>query len=308
MLTVVLATHNGAGTLPTMLESFTRLKAPAGGWKLIVVDNASTDETHDILASFAERLPLTVLNQPERGKNRALNLAIPHFEGDLVVFTDDDVIPRPDWLAELHRAAWENPEYGQFGGPIEAFWMAPVPEWIPRLVPLPVTFALTRSGYESGPDVNWRTMGPNMAVRAEAFRQGHRFDESMGPNSGHYIMGSETEFIHRLAAIGFPVWFNARAIVQHMIRPHQMEPEWILGRAFRYGRAERRLRGQGDKARFKQAFGVPRWMWSALVNEYLRKSKAAIAGRFEKKFLASWEINFLRGYIHEAHRENRENL
>jgi len=42
MLTVTLSTHNGAETLPTTLEAFTRLDEPEGGWKLIVVDNART--------------------------------------------------------------------------------------------------------------------------------------------------------------------------------------------------------------------------------------------------------------------------
>ena len=45
MLTVLIATRNGAATLPRVLASYTQLEPPTGGWKLVVVDNGSTDGT-----------------------------------------------------------------------------------------------------------------------------------------------------------------------------------------------------------------------------------------------------------------------
>src|SRR5215471_5623735 len=103
MLTVLIATRNGAHTLPRCLAALGQLIAPVGGWKLIVVDNGSTDATREIVESFADRLPLTYLLEPRPGKNAALNAGLDHVEGDLVVFTDDDVLARPDWLVELRR-------------------------------------------------------------------------------------------------------------------------------------------------------------------------------------------------------------
>src|SRR4051812_9217289 len=73
MITVLFSTFNGADTLPVMMESLTRLNPPPGGWKLVAVDNGSTDGSGDLLLSFSGRLPLTVLSEPAKGKNRALN-------------------------------------------------------------------------------------------------------------------------------------------------------------------------------------------------------------------------------------------
>ena len=116
MITVVFATHNGSRTLPMMLEALERLDEPEGGWTLIAVENGSTDETPAILDRFRRRLPLQVLHQPKRGKNAALNLAVPHFRSDLVVFTDDDVVPHQDWLRRMQSVAAAQPDFTIFSG------------------------------------------------------------------------------------------------------------------------------------------------------------------------------------------------
>lgn len=68
-LLVLLATHNGCNVLPDVLEGYAAVEAPERPWAIVVVDNASTDETSDILRSFQERLPLIVLHEPIPSKN-----------------------------------------------------------------------------------------------------------------------------------------------------------------------------------------------------------------------------------------------
>src|SRR5579863_1939593 len=111
VLTVALSTKNRSSILRGALESFCRLQAPAAGWKLIVVDNGSTDETSQVIASFENRLPLEGIREPRPGKSAALNVAIGHTEGDLTILTDDDVFPRQDWLVQMRKAADEHPEF-----------------------------------------------------------------------------------------------------------------------------------------------------------------------------------------------------
>src|SRR5690606_12581375 len=76
MLTVLLSSHNGGDDLKRMLDGLMGCRAPRGGWRLVAVDNASTDGTGEILRSYADRLPLTILYEPQPGKNRALNRAL----------------------------------------------------------------------------------------------------------------------------------------------------------------------------------------------------------------------------------------
>ena len=68
MLTVVFATSNGARTLPRMLASLERLKAPRGDWGLVAVDNGSTDATPAILEMFRTGSPSRSCASPGPGR------------------------------------------------------------------------------------------------------------------------------------------------------------------------------------------------------------------------------------------------
>lgn|GEM_PF-451696 len=239
--TVLFATRNRAEMLAEVLDCFARLEAPDGGWKLIVVDNGSSDATAELLAARAARLPLTALSEPRAGKNRALNAALPHLSGDLVVLTDDDVLPRPDWLRQLRRASLEHPETTLFGGTVLPHWSTTRPAWLTeRSVPFSVLYAQQMRG--DGPCSCDAIFGPNMAVRRAVFESGFRFAEHVGPDESRrlYAMGGETEFLRRLEAAGYGGRFVAEATVGHIIRPQQIEEGWILERAYRYGFGEGR--------------------------------------------------------------------
>ena len=76
MLTVLIATRDGAPTLPRVLDAYCRLLAPEGGWRLLIVDNGSVDGTAALLDGYTRRLPLRRLHEPRPGKNVALNHAL----------------------------------------------------------------------------------------------------------------------------------------------------------------------------------------------------------------------------------------
>jgi glycosyltransferase involved in cell wall biosynthesis len=100
VLTVFLATRNRADVLARALKAFAALESPPSGWKLVVVDNGSSDRTPAVLDEYRHRLPLVPVHEPTLGKNAALNTGLAQLHGDLAVFTDVDVLPRPDWLVQ----------------------------------------------------------------------------------------------------------------------------------------------------------------------------------------------------------------
>lgn len=241
MLSVAFATRNRAEILARVLAAFSRLAAPEGGWKLVVTDNGSTDGTAALLQSWSDRLPLATVTEHAAGKNRALNAALPHLEGDLAVWTDDDVIPATDWLVRLREAAEAHPEATMFGGTVELDWPGPAPDWLTAdTVNLSVLYALNLR--PSGPCDHTAIYGPCMAVRRHVFDEGFRFSEAVGPDASRrfYPMGGETELLRRLSAAGHRGWFAAEARVRHIVRPEQLEEAWILERAYRYGLGEGR--------------------------------------------------------------------
>lgn len=302
MLTVFVATHNGARRLPPLLDSYTRLRPPRGGWKLVVIDNASDDDSARVAASFADRLPLVCVSEPRRGKNRALNTGLRQLEGDLAVFSDDDDLADVNWLVELRRAADSFPDFSVFGGALLPLWPIPPDDWILKWVRVPAVFATTEAARDEGPCEPTQVFGGNMAVRAGLFAKGHRFDERIGPNgTSTYAMGSETEFTLRLAiAEGAKCWHCKGARVQVMIRPSMMKESWVLRRAFRLGRCVYR------ESRQKAAAGwthVPRGrkeIGLGLAGAARNLALGSIRRDARQMFLGRWNLRLWAGCLAEA--------
>lgn len=237
-ISVVLSTRNRGQMLARVLEAHRRLLSPGVGYRHVVVDNGSTDHTPALLAEAARTLPhLAVLREPQPGKSRALNLALGGvLDSDLVVFTDDDALPEPDWLQRLWAAAAARPDTSLLGGTIRLSWPASPPAWLSEWgIPLDVCYAAT-TRHTDGPIAPQQLWGPNFAVRGHVLREGHRFNEDIGPNgTGKYPMGCEVEFNTRLGELGHRAWFVSDAVVHHLVRSEQMTLPWVLQRAFSCG-------------------------------------------------------------------------
>lgn len=99
---IVVVTYNRSELLATMLEGLARLDRPADA--VFVVDNASTDETADVLAR-AEVPGLHVISSPDNLGGAGgfhLGLKTAHEQGfDRYWLMDDDVVPAPDCLTVL---------------------------------------------------------------------------------------------------------------------------------------------------------------------------------------------------------------
>lgn len=101
--TVVVATRNRSALLPRLVAA---LEAQEGAppFEVVVIDDASTDDTSAVLSELAasSSLDLRVGRQRSRsGPAAARNQAWRSGPGDLVLFTDDDCVPHPGWVAAL---------------------------------------------------------------------------------------------------------------------------------------------------------------------------------------------------------------
>jgi hypothetical protein len=265
------------------------------------VDNGSTDGTREVIASFKDRLPLTYVFEPVAGKNTALNAGLQAVQGDLVVFSDDDAFPRPDWLVKLRAAADSQPSFGMFGGIILPRWETRPPKWLLNCVPTAPTYTLSDPNLVEGAVDAGSLFGPNFAIRTAIFRRGYRFDTSIGPtNSRWYAMGSETEMVLRLQNRGVKAYWVPSAVVEHFIRSAQLDPVWLLGRAVRAGRGNFRMEALLDtEPEHRTAPSVARcfqraarWFAQAVVSLFSFNRTSMMR--------AWWSLSFVTGYTVEA--------
>jgi GT2 family glycosyltransferase len=95
MISVIIPAYNGARTLPVCLQAFQCQTHPPD--EIIVVDDGSIDDTAAVAAGFG----VTVLSQPNAGPAAARNRGAQAAEGDILLFTDADCAPAPDWVERM---------------------------------------------------------------------------------------------------------------------------------------------------------------------------------------------------------------
>lgn len=97
------------------LESLLALEYPEGRKQILIVSDASTDATDEIVRSYEER-GVELVRQPERrGKTAAENAVAPLLEGEIVVNTDASIRIHPGSLKRL-VAPFADPEVGLASG------------------------------------------------------------------------------------------------------------------------------------------------------------------------------------------------
>jgi glycosyltransferase involved in cell wall biosynthesis len=308
-VSVLVATRLRPAQLGETLEGFaamdTRVARGSGPlrYEVIVVDNGADEATRQVVEQAAMRMPVRRLVEPVAGKNRALNRGLEAACGALVVFTDDDVSVEPEWLRELWEGAARWPDAAMFGGRILPRWPegAPGREGAARQTALSGqffdhAFAVADFAHPEGRYSSGYIYGANMAIRAEVFREGWRFDERMGPDgTDRYITGSETSLTVALERRGHHAIYLPGAVVHHRIRPDQLTPAWLHGRAFRKGRAEALKRGLGGGLRH-----VPREIAAAACREYAAWWRCRLRRDREGALVHGVEYWIARGIIHQC--------
>lgn len=105
LVSVIIPTFNGASRIGHCLEALLP-QVSAHNAEILVVNDGSTDKTAEVV----ERYPaVRLISQANTGPATARNRGAVEAKGSIILFTDDDCVPMPDWLAAMLQP-FEDPE------------------------------------------------------------------------------------------------------------------------------------------------------------------------------------------------------
>lgn len=299
-ITVAICTWNRADLLDQTLTRMRDLKVPERlDWELLVVNNNCTDDTDSVIARHAEHLPIRRLFEPKQGHSNARNCAVAAAGGDYLLWTDDDVLVSPDWLAEYARASREWPEAAYFGGPIDPWFASEPPRWMRRHLDRLGDFWAIRQLGDTARELQKgeKPYGANLAFRTEVLRQ-HRFDTRLGRVGSELVSGDETELLERLASAGLAGVWVGTARVRHYIPVHRLRARYLWEYRFCTGREHVRL---GQYSAWMTRKRAPRWVVRKCI-EATVKMLALNPWKNSAWLQAFLDSAYYRGVIFEARR------
>jgi len=102
-ISVIISVFNEEGVIRAKIENSLNLLYPAELLEIIVVSDGSTDQTNQIVSSFADpRIKLAAFSD-RKGKTACLNQVVPDAKGDIIVFTDANSMFPADVLLKFAR-------------------------------------------------------------------------------------------------------------------------------------------------------------------------------------------------------------
>jgi glycosyltransferase involved in cell wall biosynthesis len=219
---VIVCTRNRAALLDGCLASLLA-ERPSTEWEVLIVDNASTDDTAQVVARCAERAPharVEYLLEDALGLSHARNRGVAAARGEYLLFTDDDVLVEPGWVDRLCSAFAEH-DVAAVAGRVVPEWPASPPRWLSGRHA--GVLALTDFGDEARDLTESEVpVGANMAVRASLLGGfATPFDTRLGHSGSTYFAYEELELLRGLRAAGRLV-YRPDAVVRHRILPERM--------------------------------------------------------------------------------------
>jgi glycosyltransferase involved in cell wall biosynthesis len=117
LLSVVIATHKRASFLKECLHSLSI--QTISSFEIILAHSGENDGTLELKKEYRGNHPITYLICKEKGAASQRNEGVQHSKGEWIVFLDDDVLLRPDFLEEIVTAIESHPDAGGISGSIE---------------------------------------------------------------------------------------------------------------------------------------------------------------------------------------------
>jgi glycosyltransferase involved in cell wall biosynthesis len=274
-LSIVICTYNRAASLQLTLAALAAQVTRASiRWEVVIVDNNSTDATHAVIQRFVSTadIPSRYVFVAEQGLSRARNAGVAASRGDIIAFTDDDVLPAADWVDRIAITMAETNAH-VVGGRIVPTWLEEPPAWLRHrsalhgaLAILDYANAMPVLDAHRAPSV-W---GANMAFRRCVFERVGGFDTRRGLVGATLHRGEEIDLVARALAAGCQAVYEPSIIVSHRIGPERMRMAYLSRLYFQRAEGDALVQPRVDPVEVRAlpacrvAVAIAGWLWAAV--------------------------------------------
>ncbi len=239
LISAIICTHNRDNYLGSAIDSLLAQDFP-GSFEVVVVDNASKDNTREVVEARLPNPKLEYVYEPITGLSVARNTGAKTASAEILAYLDDDAVASSQWLRVLYEAYQSNNKLAIAGGKVTLIWPEDInpPKW------LSVELSGNLGYYDLGNSVVYidqpglTPRGLNYSIRRIFLEQIGGFDINLG-RVGNKLLSNEELYTTELALKqGWLVAYLPEALVAHNVAPERVKPSWFIERGWWQGVSE----------------------------------------------------------------------
>jgi len=225
-ISVIICTYNRAKYLEKAIESILNQSLPKKDYEILVIDNGSIDNTHEVCNKFKR---IKYIYEPKQGLSKARNTGLKAAKGKYVAFIDDDAIASKNWLKNI-ISDFENSKanIGCVCGKVDLIWESKRPNWFSDNFLTDVT-ALDWSKSPIILNENQWFVGTNMAFPKKVLEE-FKFNINLGRTGKSLLSGEETYLRDQLEKKEYLSYYNPKVSVKHLVPKSRLNKSWFRKR------------------------------------------------------------------------------
>lgn len=231
-VSIIMCCHNSSSLLQNSLKHLANLDHPENlPVELIVVDNASTDDTAELAIAkweeFGKPFPIKILTEKTPGLIHARKTGIQNSSFDYNVFVDDDNWLDKDYLVHVNNTFEKYPHLAAVGGMNEAVFQDEKPSWFDDFKH---SFAVGSLSDKEGEPKEIALFGAGLCIRRNAYNQlvENGFKSHLTGRSGKVLSsGEDYELVKALKIAGWDIMFNPKLRLKHYITDNRLNWNYL---------------------------------------------------------------------------------
>ena len=303
-VSIIICTYNRLESLKDTLQAIKKMNCDkVNEWEVVVVDNNSSDGTGEAIRDLAREWPrLKYVFEPKQGLSYARNRGIEEAQGELILFTDDDVLPEPDWMQNVIDGMKRHGAHA-CGGYVAPIWEVTPPVWLTERFHGFLAIRTDRTDDYQISDPKQAPFGANMAVAKKVFSDVGLFDTRRGRKGKVLASGEDGELFERILAAGYKVWFLGSARVHHKVESFRLTKSYI--RRWRYQTSRNLALAKGVDGR-RRVLNIPLYLFPQLMRAVWRMFKGYLFEEPDEAFYREVIVIHFLGVMQGLRVQNKE--
>lgn len=229
-ISIIVPTYNRADILPLTIDSFIDQSYPENRYEIIIADNNSNDLTQAVIQDYCSRHHnIRSIKEERQGVHYARNSAAKIAQGEILYFSDDDMVADRFLLEELVKVFDQDPLIGSATGRIIGKFEVPPPPWVRKQL-INSYLSLTEEGKPEELIISCNDIvySCHQAVRREIFFNCGGFNpENI---AGVWIGDGETGLGIKIKNAGYKFAYTSKSVIHHMIPSARMTLKYLIKR------------------------------------------------------------------------------